>query len=312
MEFKDYYKILEVSPEATAEDIKKSYRKLARKYHPDINKNAGAEDKFKEISEAYEALGSTEKREAYEQMRKGGYQAGQDFRPPPGWGQQHQGHGFEGDTSQFSDFFSSMFGAGGGRGRTRQRDMSQRGEDQSTKLPLSLEMAYTGGSQAVNLALRERDAAGRVVSKTKTLNVKIPAGITAGKQIRLKGQGSPGMHGGANGDLYLEIDLIPHPLYSVNEKDLTLILPITPWEAALGATINTPTLGGPIALKIPANSQSGQKLRLKGRGLPGNPAGDQYVVLQIHVPPASTDEAVALYQKMAESLAFNPRSKLGV
>lgn len=316
MEFKDYYKILEVSPEAAVEDIKKSYRKLARKYHPDVNKEAGAEEKFKEISEAYEAIGSAEKREAYDQLRKGGYHAGQDFRPPPGWeSQQHSGQGFEGNPEQFSDFFESIFGGGsqaGFRGGRSHREFKQRGEDQNAKLYLTLEKAYEGGAQALNLEVRERDEHGRLVVKPKTLNVKIPAGITAGKSIRLKGQGAPGINGGESGDLYLEVEFIPHPLYSVKDKDINVVLPITPWEAALGASVNVPTLGGAVALKIPANSQSGQKLRLKGRGLPGEPAGDQYVVLQIHTPPANTDEVKALYEKMRDALpSFNPRSKLG-
>ncbi|MDF2940121.1 MAG: heat shock protein DnaJ protein [Gammaproteobacteria bacterium] len=299
MEFKDYYKILEVSPEASQEDIKKSYRKLARKYHPDVNKDPGAEDKFKEVSEAYEALGSEEKRTAYDQLRQSGYQSGQDFRPPPGWDSQSSNHGFEENSEQFSDFFESIFGGRGGFQRSH-REFKQAGQDQTAKLYLTLEAAYHGGSQTINLEGK------------KSLNVKIPAGISSGKQIRLKGQGGPGLNGGENGDLYLEVEFIPHPIYSVKDKDISVILPVTPWEAALGASVNVPTLGGAVALKIPANSQSGQKLRLKGRGLPGNPAGDQYVVLQVHTPPANTEEAKALYQNMAESMPFNPRSKLGV
>jgi curved DNA-binding protein len=311
MEFKDYYKLLEVSPQASQDEIKKSYRKLARKYHPDINKQAGAEEKFKEISEAYEALGSEEKRAAYDQLRQGGYQAGQDFRPPPGWDAQSNRHGFEANSEQFSDFFESLFGNRGGF-QSSHREFKQKGEDQSAKLYLTLETAYHGGKQTVNLEVREHDSHGRLHVRNKTLNVKIPAGITAGKQIRLKGQGAAGLNGGENGDLYLEVEFIPHPLYSVKEKDISIVLPVTPWEAALGASLNVPTLGGAVVLKIPANSQSGQKLRLKGRGLPGNPAGDQYLVLQIHTPPASSEEAKALYQKMAETMSFNPRSQLGV
>ncbi|MDF2530053.1 MAG: hypothetical protein K0Q57_933, partial [Gammaproteobacteria bacterium] len=243
MEFKDYYKILEVSPEASQEDIKKSYRKLARKYHPDINKEAGAEEKFKQVSEAYEALGSSEKRAAYDQLRQGGYQAGQDFRPPPGWEHQSNAHGFEANPEQFSDFFESMFGGRGGFQRSH-HEFKQKGEDQSAKLYLTLETAYQGGSQSLNLEVTERNAQGRLAKRTKTLNVKIPAGISAGKQIRLKGQGAPGLNGGENGDLYLEVEFIPHPIYSIKDKDISVVLPVTPWEAALGATVNVPTLGG--------------------------------------------------------------------
>jgi curved DNA-binding protein len=313
MEFKDYYKILELGPEANSDEIKKSYRKLSHKYHPDVNKEPGAEDKFKEVSEAYETLSSPEKREAYDQLLKGGYHSGQDFRPPPGWDFKQSNHSFEENPEQFSDFFESLFGGKGQAGfRAQQRDFRQRGEDQHAKLYLTLEKAYEGGSQTVNLEVREHDEHGRIANKIKTLNVKIPAGIIAGKNIRLKGQGAAGFNGGENGDLYLEVEFIPHPIYNVKDKDITVVLPITPWESALGAAVNVPTLGGAVALKIPANSQTGQKLRLKGRGLPGEPAGDQYVVLQVHTPPAMTDEAKALYEKMQAAMPFNPRSKLGV
>lgn len=316
MEFKDYYKIMGVAETATPEEIKTAYRKLARKYHPDVSKEPNAETKFKELGEANEVLKDPEKRAAYDKLRKGGWRSGEDFRAPPGW---NYGGGFGGEevsgggAEQFSDFFESLFGRGGFRqGGRQQRGFRARGEDLSYALQISLEDAYHGATRAIQLRLPEADAQGRIQEKTHSLNVKIPAGIVAGQKIRLAGQGGPGQGGAPNGDLYLEIQLQPHPLYHIEGRDITVSLPITPWEAALGASIEVPTLGGKIALKIPADSQTGNKLRLKGRGMPGKSAGDQYVILQIFTPKADTDVAKKLYQEMAEKLPFNPRLKLGI
>lgn len=322
MEFKDYYKIMGVSPDASADDIKRAYRKLARKYHPDVSKETDAEARFKELGEAYEALKDPEKRQAYDQLRQSGYRGGQEFRPPPGWQSQHGGFSqtfTQGGAEGFSDFFEAIFGGGGFGGgglgggfQRRSRTYRTRGEDLHYPLKITLEEAYHGGSRALQLRMPEVNEQGQMVEKTKTLNVKIPTGVTNGQKIRLKGQGNPGMGGGPNGDLYLEIEIQPHRLYHLEGRDVILQLPVTPWEAALGATVTVPTLAGPVTLKIPSNSQSGTKLRLKGRGLPGNPPGDQYVVLQIMVPEPTTAEAKKLYQEMAQSMPFNPRARLGV
>ncbi|WP_041603637.1 DnaJ C-terminal domain-containing protein [Thioflavicoccus mobilis] len=313
MEYKDYYKILGVSRDASADDIKRAYRRLARKYHPDVSKEPNAEARFKEVNEANEVLKDPEKRSAYDALGSG-WQAGQEFRPPPGGGfeQHHEFHFRPEDMAQFSDFFSSLFGRGahagqGGRG-TRQR----RGEDQNARLRVGLEEAYAGATRQLRLDEPIIGADGRISSRTRTLNVRIPAGVTQGQQIRLAGQGMPGVGGGSAGDLYLEIDLAAHPHFRVDGKDIHVQVPIAPWEAALGASIPVPTLGGSVNLKVPAGSQSGRRLRLKGRGLPGDPPGDELVELEIVTPPAHTDAEKAFYRRMAETFSFNPRAKLGV
>lgn len=317
MDFKDYYKIMGVAENAKPDEIKTAYRKLARKYHPDVSKEADAEARFKELGEAYEVLKDPEKRAAYDNLRKGGWRGGEQFTPPPGW-QQQQGNFrsefSEADVGQFSDFFESLFGQRGFTAGFKQRGRTfrARGEDLAYPLRVTLEEAYGGGTRTLQLRIPEADESGRLVEKTRTLNVKIPAGVTQGQQIRLQGQGGPGQGEGPNGDLYLEIQLEPHKLFHVDGHNITLSLPLTPWEAALGATIEVPTLGGKIALKIPAGSQTGNKLRLKGRGLPGNPPGDQFVLLQIFTPPANSDAAKALYQQMVTTMPFNPRQQWGV
>jgi len=296
MEYKDYYKILGVSKDVSKEDLKKAYRKLARKYHPDVSKEPNAEAKFKEVGEAYEALKDPQKRDQYDQFGSN-YQNGQSFTPPPGWGQQG-GAG----AGNFSSFFDNMFGGGGMGGAGGGRDnFYAQGEAVNTKITISLEDAFLGAKKTI------RRPSGS--NQTGTLNVKIPAGITVGKKIRLSGQGMAGM-GGSAGDLFLEIAIAPHPHYRLEDKDIYLDLPIAPWEAALGAKVTVPTLAGRINLKIPAGAKSGQKMRLKGRGLPSKEAGDQFVVLQIITPPADSDAATKLYQQMAEELNFNPRETL--
>jgi curved DNA-binding protein len=318
MEYKDYYKILGVSRTASEDEIKKAYRKLARKYHPDVSKEPNAEERFKETSEAYEVLRDPEKRRAYDQLGSE-WQSGQEFRPPPNWEREfHFGHG--GLGGDFSDFFESLFGRGfggfggagaGRRGFQQQRGFQQRGQDEHARIEITLEEAYHGGSRTLQLQVPEVDAAGRAITRTKSLNVKIPAGVTEGQKIRLSGQGAPGIGGGPGGDLYLEVSIKPHPLYQLSGKDITLELPIAPWEAALGARVQVPTLGGRVTLNIPAGSQSGQRLRLHGRGLPGRPAGDQYVVLKIVNPPAESETAREVFRRMSQELAFNPRAHLG-
>ena len=294
MEYKDYYKILGVSRDVPQDELKKAYRKLARKYHPDVSKEANAEAKFKEVGEAYEALKDPEKRAQYDQFGSS-YQHGQSFNPPPGWGGQG-GAGMGGGN--FSSFFESMF-SGGGMGGNDQ--LFAQGEDVNAKITVSLEDAFNGAKKSIS---RPGGA-----NQTGTINVKIPAGITSCKKIRLAGQGKAGA-GVEAGDLFLEINIANHAYYQVEDKDVIINLPISPWEAALGAKITVPTLAGKISLTIPTSAKSGQKMRLKGRGLPGKQAGDQIVVLQIMTPPADTPEAKQLYQQMAEELNFNPRETL--
>lgn len=308
MQFKDYYDILGVKPDASDAEIKSAYRKLARKYHPDKNKDADAEEKFKAVNEAHEALKDPEKRRAYDQLRAGGYRAGDQFRPPPGWGGGAGGgaQGFHfGDAAggfggaDFSDFFESLFGqaaaarAGGGHAR------SQRGSDLNAHIDVDLATAYTGGKTRVGL----NDGQGG----EKVLEVKIPAGILPGQVIRLGGQGHPGIGGAGAGDLLLEIGIRPDPRFRLDERHVLSTLAIAPWDAALGATVDVPTLGGTVQLRVPPGSQSGRKLRLKGRGLPGKVPGDQLVTLEIHTPPADNDEAKAAYEAFKNAFAsFRP------
>lgn len=298
MKFKDYYDVLGLTESASADEIKSAYRRLARKFHPDVSKEKNAEERFKAINEAYEALKDPEKRKAYDDLKRGGFRAGDDFRPPPGWS--HQG-GFEhgsGDAQSagFSEFFESLFG--GNAGRRPQRGPSRRGADVSARLQIDLETAFAGGAQRVSLTRG---------GEQKSLDVKIPAGIQNGQTIRLAGQGEPGAAGA--GDLLLEIDIPAHPSFQLDGRDVLLHLPIAPWEAALGGTIEVPTLGGPVGLRIPEGAMTGKKLRLKGRGMPGTPAGDQYVVLEIQTPPASDEAQRRFYEQMRETFAFDPRSK---
>ena len=313
MEFKDYYDIMGVARDASQDEIKRAYRKLARKYHPDVSKEPQAEDRFKELGEAYEVLKDPEKRAAYDQLGER-WQGGQEFHPPPGWEGDFEfsGGGYT-DAAEFSDFFESLFGGGGPfqRGQAR-RGGSLRGADRQVGLTVTLEEAFRGGQRRLSLRTPEVDPQGRVRESTQTLDVQIPAGITEGQRIRLAGKGDPGIGGGPPGDLFLEVQFAPHPHFRVDGRDLYLDLPVTPWEAALGRKVAVPTLAGKVDLQIPAGSHSGRKLRLKGRGLPGTPAGDQYVVLQIQAPPADSPEAREIYERMERAMPMNPRAALGV
>ncbi|WP_020157642.1 DnaJ C-terminal domain-containing protein [Methylobacter marinus] len=314
MEYKDYYKIMGLSRDASPEEIKRAYRKLARKYHPDVSKEPDAETKFKELGEAYEVLKDPKKRAAYDQVGRG-WQEGQSFTPPPDWGFDFGAEqGFTGTGGGFSDFFEALFGRGfgAGRGGVYGRQAHMQGSDQHARIQIDLEDAYRGADSLISLNVPQTDSQGHLVSSVRTLNVKIPKGIKAGQRIRLAGQGMPGVGGGRSGDLYLEIEFKPHRYFRAEGRDIHLELPVTPWEAALGATVPVPTLGGTVELKVPAGSQAGKQLRLKSRGLPGTPAGDQYVTLKIVTPSARTDEAKALYEQMAKVMPMNPRAAMGV
>jgi len=312
MKFKDYYKILGVEASASQDEIKRAYRKLARKFHPDVSKEDRAEERFKEVGEAYEALKDPEKRKAYDQVRSGGWRQGDDFQPPPGW----QGQGSAGfspeDLSGFSDFFSSLFGGGFGNGFARGQPgrpaRQQAGRDHNARIEVDLETAFEGGVRRITLNRAVSSRGGIRQTRPQELEVRIPAGVTDGQQIRLRGQGEPGVNGGPAGDLYLKVAVKPHRLYEVDGHDLRMQLPVAPWEAALGAKVTVPTLSGRIRLTVPPGSSSGKQFRLKGRGLPGATPGDQYAILKIVVPEAKTERQKQLYADLEKAFAFDPRS----
>jgi curved DNA-binding protein len=315
MEYRDYYEILGVDRDATQDAIKQAYRRLARKYHPDVSKEAEAEKKFKDLGEAYEVLKDPEKRAAYDKFGSN-WQTGQDFEPPPNWdaGFEFKGAGYTGGTDHdYSDFFESLFGRTGYTGGGARRSTFQmKGEDQHAKIVIRLADAYHGSQQNITLTRATVDENGRVTTRPHNLQVTIPKGIIEGQRIRLEGQGMPGTGGAPAGDLYLEIAFAEDPIFHAEKRDIHLELPITPWEAALGATITVPTLGGKVQLKIPAGSQGGKKLRLKGRGLStATKKGDQIVTLRIVVPEAKTQEQKKWYRKMAEIMPVNPRNTPG-
>ncbi|GIX37482.1 MAG: cytochrome c biogenesis protein [Silanimonas sp.] len=283
MEFKDYYAVLGVDPGAGDAEIKQAFRRLARKYHPDVSKEAGAEERFKAINEAYEVLRDREKRAQYDALRASGFRPGQDFRPPPGFEGMGAG-GFDfGGPSAFSEFFEAFFGARARQRQPRGTGKARAREDLRLSLAVPLETAYAGGSRRIEI-------------EGRTLEVKIPAGIRAGQVIRLAGQGPGG------GDVLLEVEYAPHPQFEVDGRNILYVLPVAPWDAVLGTTVTVPTLGGPVELKVPKDSDAGRKLRLKGRGLPGPPPGDQIVELEITAPKPETEAQRSLYRQMA--LAF--------
>ncbi|MEO6745840.1 MAG: DnaJ C-terminal domain-containing protein [Caldimonas sp.] len=314
MKFKDYYATLGVERSATQDEIKKAYRKLARKYHPDVSKLPDAEARFKEINEANEVLHDPEKRAAYDQMG-GQYRAGQDFQPPPDWdaGFEFRGRGDEvGAAPDFdaSDFFEAMFGRqarqAGGRARAGRQAS---GEDHHAKVLIDLEDAYRGARRSIALRVPVVDPQGHVVLEERHLDVNIPKGIRAGQHLRLAGQGGPGLGGAPAGDLFLEIEFSPHLRYRVDGRDVYLDLPLAPWEAALGATVDVPTPEGEVQLTVPPGSAAGRKLRLKGKGIPSQPPGDLYAVLSIALPAADTPHAREAYAAMAKAFeAFHPRT----
>lgn len=311
MEFKDYYQTLGVDREATAEEIKKAFRRQARKYHPDVSKEPDAEARMKEVNEAFAVLSDPEKRAAYDRLGQG-FQGGQDFRPPPDWdaGFEFSGPGSGGaEAADFSDFFAELFGSRMGRGGMhRGAHFRSRGEDHHAKIQLDLEDAYRGATRTITLSAPHVDERGHVALAERSLNVRIPKGVHEGQVIRLAGQGSPGLGGGPNGDLYLEVHFKPQARYRTEGRDIYATLPVAPWEAALGATVEAPLPDGTVEVRIPAGSQSGRKLRLKGRGIPGGEPGDLYLVLEVVLPPADSPKAREIYQTMARELAFDPRA----
>ena len=312
MDFKDYYKVLGLEPGADDKAVKAAYRKLARKYHPDVSKEKDAENQFKEVAEAYEVLKSAEKRAEYDELRKYAQQ-GRPFEPPPGW-QPRGNAGFAdemGGGRDYSDFFESLFGAAG-RTQGPGRSSGRRGQDVEMELPILLEETLADEAKKIAFQLPQYSADGQPLAAiSKTLNVKIPAGVSDGERIRLKGQGAPGLGGAANGDLYLIIRLVPHPLFDVEAHNLILTVPLAPWEAALGSKVTVPTLDGKIHLSIPANSQSGQRLRIKGKGLMNKlgERGDLYALFKIVIPAQADEPTRALWAQLAEQAAFDPRAE---
>lgn len=312
MKYQDYYATLGVKPDATAEEIKKSFRKLARKYHPDVSKEQDAEARMKDINEAHAVLSDPEKRSAYDQLRQN-HQNGQEFSASPNWDA-----GFEfSDPSghqhgQFSDFFEQYFGRMGGKSKTAPHSQSfqMRGEDHHAKVMLDIADSFTGTAKSITLRTTQLDPQGRPVIVPRTLNVKIPKGISAGQTIRLAGQGAPGYGGGSAGDLMLEVQFNPHPKWNCEGRNLHQRLRIAPWEAALGASVTIPLPDSQIKVRIPAHSQSGQQLRVRGKGLPSTPPGDLILDLQVVLPAADTDKARELYEKLAQELNFNPRQEV--
>lgn len=321
MDFKDYYAALGLERSATEDEVRKAYRKLARKYHPDVSKEADAETRMREVNEAYDVLRDKEKRAAYDQLAdrvaRGGSPHG-DFQAPPGWDEGFEfhhapGQGGPADHAQFSEFFSSIFGDAQRRSAQRQ-NFRARGEDHHAAIEITLEDALKGAEREITLRAMEVDDQGHMQWKPRTLEVKIPPGVHPGQYIRLAGQGMPGHGGEPAGDLYLEVRIAPHKLYRVEERDLYMTLPVTPSEAAMGAQVQVPTpTGGVVEVTVPRNARNGLKLRLKGRGLAGKTPGDLYLLIDIVLPPADSDAARKAYEDLARaSTAFSPRSHLGV
>jgi curved DNA-binding protein len=314
MKYKDYYAILGLERGASAEDVKKAYRKLARKYHPDVSKDPAGEEKFKDVAEAYQTLKDDDKRAAYDQL--GRHQPGEDFQPSRDWGKEFSTHfgddgtGFEG--VDLSDLFAHLARQRGHAGAGRHADSPMPGEDYDVAAEISLEDAFHGTQVTLDLSVPVHDPQGRMRREARRVDVRIPKGAGNGQRLRLRGQGGKGQHGGRDGDLYLNITLRPHPLFRVDGYDLYIELPLAPWEAALGTMVKLPTLAGPVNLNVPPLTGSGQKLRLGKRGLPkpGGGEGDLYALVSIVMPPALDDKQKDLFKQLADGVKFNPRAKL--
>jgi curved DNA-binding protein len=302
VKYQDFYQILGISRDASEADIKKSYRKMARQYHPDVNSAADAEEKFKEVNEAYDVLKDAEKRQAYDRFGND-WKHGQQFDA-----NQYGSGGFSG--GDFSDFFESIFGGGHQQGapfRQGQARQPKKGEDKKLKLDISLEEAFKGGAKTIQFAQKSEVSGSLQQTEMKKLKINLPIGVIGGQKIRLNGQGLESSTGGGRGDLILEMHLLPHSHFKLENRDVLLRLPVTPWEAAMGCTLQVPTLEGTVDLKIKSGMQSGQKMRLKGRGMPGNPTGDQFVEILIQTPPAEDAKAEKFYRDMEKKFDFNPR-----
>jgi curved DNA-binding protein len=305
VKYQDYYEILGVQRHAEESEIKKAYRKLARKYHPDVNPDGDTEEMFKQVNEAYEVLKDADKRQAYDRFGAD-WKHGQQFESGGG-GAGGFGRGAYSGDGDFSDFFESMFGGerqhgGGSPFGQNHRPRPQRGADMQLKLDITLEEAYGGGAKTIRYAKSSGSA------EMKKLKINIPKSVKSGQKIRLAGQGQVAPAGGESGDLLLEMNILPHRLFRLEDQDVILRLPVTPWEAALGSTLKVPTLGGSVELKIKPGMQSGQKMRLKGKGMGGSSPGDQIVEILIHTPPAESDEEMQFYQDMQSRFPFDPRS----
>ncbi|MGE5170125.1 MAG: DnaJ C-terminal domain-containing protein [Rudaea sp.] len=308
MKYKDYYATLGVERTATSDQIKAAYRKLARKYHPDVSKETGAEEKFKEVAEAYETLKDPEKRAAYDQL--GRHPEGEQFRPPPGWEQSFGETTFSFDDLDLGDLFAGMSGRGR-RGR-RAPNAPIPGQDFEAAVRVSFDQAYKGTEIELELAMPEPDERGMLRRVPRKIRVRIPKGVTDGQKLRVPGKGGKGINGGRDGDLYLDIEVQSHPLYRSEGLDLYLDLPLAPWEAVLGASVEVPTPAGRVTLRIPAGTRAGQKLRLAGRGLsrPDGTAGHLYAVAQIAVPTVVDDKQRALFEQLRDASTFNPRAHM--
>ncbi len=308
MKYKDYYAVLGVERGASADDVKKAYRKLAHKYHPDVSKDPQGEEKFKEVAEAYETLKSPEKRAAFDQL--GSHRGGEDFRPPPDWGRQFGDQQSSFDDVDLADLFAGLR-AGRGHGGASGGQMRIPGEDYDVTVQISLEDAYTGTEVELNLSMPEYDDKGAMRRVPRKFKVRIPKGAADGQKLRLAGKGGKGYNGGRDGDLYLHIALQPHPLYRVSGYDLYLDLPLAPWEAVLGGAVEVPTLGGTVRLKVPPNTNAGRQLRLAGRGLakPGGGEGDLFAIAQIVVPDSADERERELFKQLSEGSTFKPRAR---
>ncbi len=308
MDFKDYYKILGLEKTASADDIRTAYRRLARKYHPDVSKEPDAQARMQDLNEARDVLSDPEKRSAYDELASHPRGA-PDSRPPPDWNTGYEFAGSGAEDGDYSDFFNSLFGRGARRGQAHGRHMQ--GEDRHARIQIDLADSYQGATRTITLQQPVIDAQGQVTRREHTLDVRIPKGIREGQHIRLRGQGGAGLGDGPSGDLYLEVQFRPDARYRAQGADVYGALPVTPWEAALGASITATTPAGTFDVQVPSGSQNGRKLRLRGRGLPGEPAGDFYLVLDVVLPPADSDKARQLYETMAREMPFNPRQGQG-
>jgi curved DNA-binding protein len=306
MKFKDYYEILGVTRTATSEEIKKAYRKLAHQYHPDVSKDPAGEAKFKEVGEAYATLKDKEKRAAYDEL--GRHSSGEEFRPPPNWSGQQNGQAYSFDDIDLSDLFASF--SKGNRHTQQSRSMPIPGQDYELATQISLEDAYYGTTVELGFTVPEYDNQGQLKRVPHTFKARIPKGVTNGQKMLLRGKGGKGANGGKDGNLYLNISFLPHRLFRVINHDLLIDLPLTPWEAALGATVKVPTMVGAVNLKVPAGAKSGQKLRISKRGMPkhNQEYGDLFAVTQIVIPTQPTEQEIALMKQLADTSTFNPRA----